>query len=356
MLFCGTLFYLQPVKAKHPANLGSPTSKGSPTYNHAKPSIRLSSASTAKHGVEIGHPAQPSMKVPHDPTKALAYAVEKNTLSLVKDMISKGADVNARDKDGNTPLITAAILDHTVIAQYLVDHGANVKSQQHDITDSQDTALHWAAYNGNLITTELLLTHGAYVDARNGVGETPFCNAIEEKHFEVAAILLEHKADIDTRDNNDLTPLVNSVVSGEISEVAFLLAHGANLNDKGPAGLTPLWWAAAGSSTAVTQLLIEKGADVNEQTTDGLTAIMVAAGKGNIAEVQLLIGHKADVNLQSLEGVTALMNAARNGNVALVKLLLANGALVDVADTNGNKASDYASASKHPELLPLLGN
>ena len=85
----------------------------------------------------------------------------------------------------------------------------------------------------------------------------------------------------------------------------------------------PIMFAAATNepSVMITQLLIEKGAVVNVQNTDGVTALMIAAREGNRAEVKLLLAHNASTS---------------------------------IVDNDGNKASDYATVSKHLDLSPLL--
>ena len=93
-------------------------------------------------------------------------------------MLRKGADVNARDRSGATPL-------------------------------------HAAALKGNLAMAELLLAHGAAVDARDGDGLTPLHNAALSGHAEVAALLLDRGADREARDRDaGATPLFQAAAWG----------------------------------------------------------------------------------------------------------------------------------------------
>ena len=65
-----------------------------------------------------------------------------------------------------------------------------------DVNNTKDcygwTALHYAAYNGILVACQLLLDHGADVNARNDQGNTPLCLAKAWVHEDVAKLLEEH--------------------------------------------------------------------------------------------------------------------------------------------------------------------
>lgn len=48
-------------------------------------------------------------------------------------LIEKGADMNLRDKDGNTPLIVAVKKEHETTVQALVEKGANINAADIDM-------------------------------------------------------------------------------------------------------------------------------------------------------------------------------------------------------------------------------
>jgi ankyrin repeat protein len=51
-------------------------------------------------------------------------AARRGNLKVVKFLIDKGADINAKDEDGETPLSLASAISHPEIIQYLKAHGA----------------------------------------------------------------------------------------------------------------------------------------------------------------------------------------------------------------------------------------
>ena len=108
----------------------------------------------------------------------LCEAALKNQREIADLLLRKGADVNARDSSGATPL-------------------------------------HAAALKGNLAIAELLLSRGAKVDARDGDGLTPLHIAAVSGHAEVAALLLDRGADREARDTGaGATPLFQAAAWG----------------------------------------------------------------------------------------------------------------------------------------------
>ncbi|HZO75847.1 MAG TPA: ankyrin repeat domain-containing protein [Ktedonobacteraceae bacterium] len=99
-------------------------------------------------------------------------------------LLQRGADVAARSRNatGNLPLHAALAGRRFDVAQLLVMHGSNVNIQD----QYQWTALHHAAYSGNLTMVELLLTNGAKLDVKNNKGQTPLQIARERHHSDVA--------------------------------------------------------------------------------------------------------------------------------------------------------------------------
>ncbi len=118
------------------------------------------------------------------PDDIYAAAYYGNT-AAVKQHIAAGADINAKNGGGFTPLQAVAGEGHKEIAQLLIAEGAdvNVKDKFFGYT-----ALHDAAINGHNEIAELLIAKGADVNAKNDVGETPLDGA----DGEIADLLRKH--------------------------------------------------------------------------------------------------------------------------------------------------------------------
>ncbi len=244
---------------------------------------------------------------------ALFTAVASGDTAAVATLIAQGADVNARDRYGETPLYFA---DSAAIAMLLIEHGANVNNLDRHGSGPLATA----AMFGDYTVAKLLIAHGASVNAWDDSSRTALYLAGSRS---VAALLIAHGANVNAV-NDDGTPLVNmakSDRSGSRAIAALLIAHGANVNAQDRFGRTSLYVAAAEGHLDVAQLLIVHGADVNTQNFRGDTPLMAAAMAGHGAIAALLIDHGADIDVRDRDGRTALDFATSPDNAAVAKLL-----------------------------------
>ena len=131
-------------------------------------------------------------------------ANEYGDLELAKLLIEKGADVNVRDAQGDTPLHKS---DNTKLAKLLIENGADIKLRN----NKGNTALHEAVAKNNIKTAQLLIDKGVNVNVRNNFGQTPLHKVKYRK--EIAKLLIEKGADVKARDNKGQTPC--DIVSSE---------------------------------------------------------------------------------------------------------------------------------------------
>jgi ankyrin repeat protein len=100
--------------------------------------------------------------------------------------LADGADVNAKDDDGWTPLFYAADEGHKEIAELFIAAGADVNAK----TGRGFTPLYMAASGGHKEIVELLIAEGADVNAKSRLGQTPLDWADDE----IAYLLRKHGA------------------------------------------------------------------------------------------------------------------------------------------------------------------
>jgi ankyrin repeat protein len=102
--------------------------------------------------------------------RELILAAKENNVPEVCRLLTAGADVNAKDSKGETPLHWACRNGRVQIVKELLEHGADIEAKDND----GDTPLHWACCSGRLAVVNELLSRGANVEAKttNG-GYTP---------------------------------------------------------------------------------------------------------------------------------------------------------------------------------------
>ena len=104
--------------------------------------------------------------------------VDELLASVTEVLLAKGANVNARDKDGLMPLTLVADSGLAAMAEILLAHGADVNAKDND----GRTPLHVAAWMGRTEVAELLLAHYANVNAKNNDDRTPLRFAADSSH------------------------------------------------------------------------------------------------------------------------------------------------------------------------------
>ena len=176
-------------------------------------------------------------------------------------LITKGADVNAKNDRHATPLHPAALYGHKEVVELLIAAGADVNAKE----KYEKTPLHHASKAGYYEIVELLIAAGADVNVKNIAGKTPLDFAINNNRTETADLLREHGG----KTGAELNVLLDAAKNGDIEAVKQHLAAGADVNAKTVDGTTPLHNAAVYGHNEVAELLIANGAEVNAIIVSG---------------------------------------------------------------------------------------
>jgi ankyrin repeat protein len=175
-----------------------------------------------------------------------SYGTEAEIESAVKT----GANVNAKDFLGWTPLMYAA-------------------------RNNPDPGL---------IST--LIGHGADVDGRSGIGQTALMMASGFAGYETVSILIGAGADVIDREDDGWTALMWAAnQNGDPRVTSLLIDRGSDVNARNDGGQTPLILAALlNKNPAVLSLLISSGADVRARDKDGKMAVDYASQNTFLAD------------------------------------------------------------------------
>ena len=221
------------------------------------------------------------------PIDDLCAAAQWVMVEDARSAVAAGADVNERGCTAmSTPLHRAAwagsySAEALNVVTLLVEEGANLEARE----SGGQTPLHLAAVNTYRAGTRIvdyLIAQGANVNARDDRGTTPLVAGmlanILNRSRAVFTVLLKAGANPNLADNRGVAPL--HVAAGLDSSPYFytstLLTEGANPNQADNAGRTPLHNAAQWGLPSVVDLLLAAGANVHAQTRAGETALDVA--------------------------------------------------------------------------------
>ncbi len=186
--------------------------------------------------------------------RGLMDAAMMGDLKGVKGLLSKGADINTADSEGDSPLIRAAAMGHAEVVKLLVDRGADIHR-------------------------------------KNKKGATALITGYLMGHQEVADFLMSKGAGFDSA---GLTPLMKVSKDGRLQDVQKLLKKGEDVNARGKLGIHAIVWAAAGGHVRIVKLLLDKGAGVGKVGTDGESLLIQASYQGHLPVVRLLMAEMPD--------------------------------------------------------------
>jgi ankyrin repeat protein/mono/diheme cytochrome c family protein len=265
----------------------------------------------------------------------LVAAIRDADSAAVRKLIERGVDINARDAEGNTPLILASFYAGPECVALLLQKGADPNAAN----KAGVTALIRAATNYE--KTRLLVNAGAEVRVRTSdLGNTPLILAARlAGNSRTVKLLLERGADSMERNNVGISPIISGAASGDLETLKSLLDAGAKADDfpksKDPratdiaAGLrTPLMWAAYHNDERMVRLLLDHGADPNRSMYFG-TPLSHACWHDGFEAAAVLIDRGANVNARdAVAGFTPLHWAAGDESLRplLVQLLMGSGA------------------------------
>jgi ankyrin repeat protein len=275
--------------------------------------------------------ADPNYRTPNGETPLMA-AARSGRIDAAKVLLDAGADINAKETWGEqSALMWAAAQSQADMVKFLASRGANLNDhgkvnqwerkviqepRPKDMNKGGFTPLHYAAREGCSACVQNLLEAGADPDSEDPDRETPLLLALENLHFDTAAVLVKGGADLDKWDLFGRSPV-------------YMAADVSTLPTKGNGAMAVLPSADKLTAVDVARMMLERGANPNIQLkrrppyrdvpqdrggdtmlAQGATPLLRAARGGDAKFVALLLEYKALVDLPSKEGITPLMAAA----------------------------------------------
>jgi uncharacterized protein len=232
-------------------------------------------------------------------------AARKGDVKKVKELLASDPKlVSDKDKNGDTPLHLAALHGQLEVAQVLIDAGADVNAKnnyppflpddlnkEYRTKNLQDPAilLHsQAADYAHELNTQGVTTN----DLKNGY--TPLDLAeFANNHYKLVQLLVAHGANVNAQAASGATPLFWAVMRDQKDDAKFLLDHGANPNLPDAYGDTILDCAVHLGFQSLVEPLVDKGADVNAEDQSLHRPLTYALQKNEDTAASILKKHGA---------------------------------------------------------------
>lgn len=303
----------------------------------------------------------------------LMLAARNGDADAVKALLAHGADPNAREgAHGQTALMWAVVARHPQVVRLLLQAHADVRArtrswsqrvlmccQYYESQADGDavvqkggyTPLMFAAQDGDVELTKLLIAAGADVKEAAADGSGALILAAHLQQNDVASVLLNAGADPNDA-RTGYTALQIAATTGNLVLAQALLDHGADPNarqqkgtpskrtmnghslDHAMIGATAYFTAMRSGQLEMMKLLVARGADPTIPLKDGRTAFMILAGESTLEGPDVSESRAAEV----------------------VRLAVKLGTPINQADADGNTAVHVAAARRRDLLLQALAD
>ncbi|XP_048952673.1 ankyrin repeat domain-containing protein 36B-like isoform X10 [Canis lupus dingo] len=219
---------------------------------------------------------------------ALVKAVQCQEEACVDILLRKGADVNTKDFKDNTALHYAAYEGNISIARKLLLNKGDIEAKNKDGL----TPL-LVAVNEKKEKMVAFLLEEANINAVDYTNRSCLHLACANGHEDMVKLLVDRKCQLNLRDVENTTALLKAVQSQDEACVDILLKHGANPDLKDIKGNTALHYAALGDNVTIAQKLLLKKVNMEIRNKDGLTPVLVALNENKEQMVKFLVGKGA---------------------------------------------------------------
>ncbi|KAJ5590153.1 Pfs NACHT and ankyrin domain protein [Penicillium hetheringtonii] len=282
----------------------------------------------------------------------LYYACFHGLMAAARDLIGRGAEINAQGGKYGNALQGASFNGDQEIVKLLLDNGAEINAQG----GKYGNALQAASSKGHQEIVKLFLDNGADVNAKGGEYGNALQAASLEGYHEIVKLLLDNGADVNAQGSEYGNALYFASLEGHREIIKLLLDNGADVDTAVHRGEydNALQAASSHGHQEIVKILLEKGADVNAKCREYGDALYVTSREGHREIVKLLLDNGADINAQGSIYGNALQAASSEGHREIVKLLLDNGVDVNAQGGEYGNALQAASLYGHREILKLL--
>lgn len=266
----------------------------------------------------------------------LHLSAQKGRAEIVEYLIKKGANMNALDDKGTTPITYAANAGNIHIIEIFTKNGVDLF---HKFKEQNDANLLLLSIGNDkdFKITDYLLSKGFKLNTTDKNGNGVFYYASFNGNLNILKELVKKGVKYDDRALLAAAQGAHRVINK--LEVYQYLIEDLKLNPKvvSENGETLLHLIASKPNQQdIVQYLLSKGVDAKKVDKIGNTAFLNACKGKSVEVVKMLFPFAGNIHAKNSEGENAMLNAVKHSNAEVIDFLINNGAKVDITDIKGN--------------------
>lgn len=280
--------------------------------------------------------------ISHGPHKALHVAAYLGLMSWAQHLVGNGADVEEAS-EGYRPLHAAAANEDGLdMMRFLLAKGADVNAKD---MAGRDVLSSWLVHGRPSVEeVQLLLDSGADPTSTDDTTHLSSMHyyAIRGENTQVFQLLLDKGADINNVDPamwEKFPPLHMLLMFRQklpCELLQFFVDNGANVNSEDALSCRPLTFVSAWGQAENLEILLKAGIeDIDDPDTEGSSALQNAVYKNHHQCVRLLLQGGADPECADSLNRTSLHTAVRRGHMECAKVLFEHGCNINPVDIHG---------------------
>jgi ankyrin repeat protein len=269
---------------------------------------------------------------------------------IVGMILDKHAALNARNKEGNTALHIANMVNDEPAGTLLLSRGADIFAP-----NSQGENSLYLAFHSPGPVRQWMLTQKT-MEAQDGLGNTALHYAGQWKLAGHIPLLIQKGAKLEAANATGETPLFWASRANSPETITALIAAGAMVNARDSLGNSALHCAVRWNAQSAIEPLMGAGISVDAQNLTGKSPLHEAVRLGLTSSENILINNRANIEIRDNQGNTPLMEAVQGGFPGAVERLAEAGADPISRNNTGDTPLHVAVTLRRTDLVTILLN